>query len=201
MGKTLVVVGPEDHGRRMSLDDFEHAEVIGGHVYELGRGTVVVSDVPVTRHLKQFLALRDCLLRYQLQHPAQIHAVIGGGECKILAAGSESDRHPDLAVYFSAPPDGEDIWSTWIADIVVEIVSPGSERRDYDEKPDEYLAFGVKEYWIVDAPKGQMTVMRRLAGRWATQVVPGTEKYKTRLLRDFELDLVGVFAAAREAAD
>jgi Uma2 family endonuclease len=36
------------------------------------------------------------------------------------------------------------------ADLVVEIVSPGSERRDRVEKFSEYERAGVPEYWILD---------------------------------------------------
>jgi Uma2 family endonuclease len=201
MGKTLVIVGPEDHGRRMSLEDFDHAEVREGYRYELGRGVIQVSDVPGKRHLKQWQVIRDTFLKYHLQHPGKIDTVVGGAEAKMLVGGFESERHPDLSVYLKPAPGGDDIWATWVPEIVVEIVSRGSRRRDYEEKPEEYLAFGVKEYWIVDAAKEQMTVYRRVAGRRVTRVVEGDKTYKTRMLRGFELDLAAVFAAAREAAD
>ena len=38
MLKAAIKVGPADHGRRMSLADFDHAEVQEGYLYELGRG-------------------------------------------------------------------------------------------------------------------------------------------------------------------
>ena len=201
MGKTLVVVGPEDHGRRMSLEDFDHAEVREGHLYELGRGRIVVSDVPGKKHLKQWQVIRDTFLKFHFRNPGKIDTVVGGAEAKMLVWGFVSERHPDLSVYLKPAPSGEDIWSTWVPEIVVEIVSKGSARRDYEEKPEEYLAFGVKEYWVVDSAKEQMTVFRRVAGRRVTRVVEGNQTYKTRMLRGFELDLAAVFAAAREAAD
>jgi len=43
MAKMLVVVGPSDDGRRMSLEEFDHAEVKQGYSYELGRGVIAVS--------------------------------------------------------------------------------------------------------------------------------------------------------------
>ncbi len=46
IAKTIVRIGPADHGPRMSLADFDHAEVQGGYIYELGRGTIIASDVP-----------------------------------------------------------------------------------------------------------------------------------------------------------
>jgi Uma2 family endonuclease len=36
-------------------------------------------------------------------------------------------------------------------DLLVEVVSKGSVARDYIEKKNDYEAFGVKEYWIIDS--------------------------------------------------
>jgi Uma2 family endonuclease len=182
----------------MTLEEFEHAEALGGHVYELSRGVVTVVDVPHRRHLAQLDEIKEQLYVYKRQHRDVIHRIAGGSDCKILLKDVESERHPDLAIYKSQPANEQD-WSTWIPELVIEIVSPGSETRDYEQKPEEYLAFGVMEYWIVDAAKEEILVMRRSAGRWANQVLKADAKYKTRLLPDFELDVAPIFAAARSA--
>ncbi len=36
------------------------------------------------------------------------------------------------------------------ADLVVEIISPSNSYTDRNQKKDEYLKFGVSEYWIID---------------------------------------------------
>ena len=36
-------------------------------------------------------------------------------------------------------------------DIVVEILSPSTEKYDRDTKFQDYAAHGIKEYWIIDA--------------------------------------------------
>lgn len=43
-------------------------------------------------------------------------------------------------------------------DWIIEIVSPGSRRMDYSTKLFKYRSAGVREYWIVDAEKGRITV-------------------------------------------
>ena len=78
-------------------------------------------------------------------------------------------------------------------------MSESSVARDYDDKPAEYFEFGVKEYWIVDPLKNNMTVLTRWRGlQWRTQVVKATQKYKTVLLPGFSLGLKKVLAAGKK---
>jgi Uma2 family endonuclease len=181
----------------MSLADFEHAEATEGKLYELSRGVVVVSDVPGRRHLAQVSAIRDQLYAYRFAHPGQTHTIAARIECQLLVADMESERHPDLAVYKTPPPgNGAEMWWSWIPELVIEVVSPGSVERDYVLKREEYLALGVREYRIVDADRGEMLVLRRWRGRWAEQVVRPPEVYRTRLLPGLEFAIGPVFQAA-----
>ena len=79
---------------------------------------------------------------------------------------------------------------------MIEVVSPSSRQRDYDEKPEEYLRFGVKEYWIVDADKRTMIVMRRSRGRWVETTVRPPAIYRTKLLPGLEFSIEAVFKTA-----
>jgi hypothetical protein len=193
-----VAVGPEDHGRRMSLDRFDRAIAREGYRYELNKGVVEVSDVPDPRHLAQLQALRNQLIVYQEAHPEIVHSITGSNESKVLLAEDQSERHPDLSVYLAPPPEVDDVWSLWVPAIVIEVVSKSSLKRDYEDKPPEYLSFGVDEYWIVDSLKQQLTVMRRWRGQWKPTVVkPAQAKYTTPLLPGFALDLKRIFAAGK----
>ena len=53
---------------------------------------------------------------------------------------------------YTTPPPADDrrAWWNWPPALVIEVVSPGSGVRDHEEKPPEYLAYGVGEYWIFD---------------------------------------------------
>ena len=198
MSKSILTIGPSDHGRHMALEDFEDAEAQEGQIYELGRGVVAVTEVPHPRHFAQVDEIRQQLAVYRAANRGRIRRVAGGSDCKILVAGLDSERHPDVAVYVDPQPSGDDIWSRWIPAIVVEVVSPSSVRRDYEEKPEEYLRFGVREYWIVDAQKRQATILTRARGCWHETVVPENEGYTTGVLPGFRLDLARVFQAADE---
>jgi Uma2 family endonuclease len=125
-------------------------------------------------------------------------AVMGSMECKLLIPALASERHPDVAIYLGPPPkiEGKDFWSKWIPEIVVEIVSPSSQKRDYEEKPQEYLRMGVREYWIVDARKRALVVMRRVRNRWVESVIEPPALYRTRLIPGLEISCGAVFEAA-----
>jgi Uma2 family endonuclease len=198
MGKTLIKIGPTDHGRRMSLAEFEHAKVQEGYLYELSRGVITVSDVPKGRHALQLNAIRRQLVLYDVLHPEQIASILGGAECKLLIDRLESERHPDVAIYLSPPSDvdSKNLWSEWIPEFVIEIVSPSSRKRDYEEKPEEYLRLGVKEYWIIDGRDKVMVVMRRVRNRWVETRVEPPAIYPTRLLPGLEFSCGDVFRAA-----
>ena len=111
-----------------------------------------------------------------------------------------AERHPDLAVY-KTPFPAEDVWATWIPEIVVEVVSPGAEaeHRDYVEKREEYLEFGVREYWIFDADRNEMLVLRRAGDQWNPRTIKPGKLYRTRVLPGLEFDPHPVFAAAQGA--
>ena len=61
-------------------------------------------------------------------------------------------------------------------DIVVEVVSPSprDEWRDRIEKMDEYAAFGVRYYWILDPSLQSLEVFELLGGRY-TRAARATE--------------------------
>src|SRR4051812_45357545 len=105
MSQTAIVVGPQDHGRPMSLADFDRAEAREGHLYELSRGVITVSDVPGKIHFAQVDALKQQLSLYKAARPDIVRRLGPDSECKILDEGFDSERHPDVAVYMTEAPD------------------------------------------------------------------------------------------------
>lgn len=198
MIRTVAKIGPEDSGRRMTLAEFEPAEAAPGYLYELGRGAVVVMDVPGIRHLLQVGEIRNQLQAYRQDHPKEIFVVASSMECKILLSEWESERHPDLAVYKLPPPGGPDNWSLWVPELVIEVTSPGSKRRDYQEKREEYLDFGCKEYWIFDADKEEALFLRRFRGQWSEKTLGPSETYQTKLFPGLQFHCGPVFDAAKK---
>ncbi len=189
-------IGPQDHGSRMSLAEFDRIQVVEGYHYELSRGVIQVSDIPIYPHAAQFLAVRNQLVIYDYLNPGLIHAVFGAGETKTMVEETESERHPDISVYLTPPPPGDQPWAEWTAEIVVEIVSKSSAKRDYTEKPEDYLAAGVKEYWIIDRFKRLLTVLTRAADGWDRREYGPDQPHATPLLPGFALLAGPLFDAA-----
>jgi Uma2 family endonuclease len=62
-----------------------------------------------------------------------------------------------------AAPQRRERFATVVPDLVVEILSPSTARRDRTEKKAIYAANGVREYWLVD-PRRRHVVVHALRG-------------------------------------
>ena len=100
-------------------------------------------------------------------------------------------REPDIALYAVLHPTQRDygVWKELTPVLVVEVVSPGQEDRDYEEKRDEYLRAGVREYWIVDPEAQRFTALHREADAWRESVLPPPDAYETPALPGLNLDV------------
>jgi Uma2 family endonuclease len=192
---TRVRIGRADRGRRMTLAQFIVADFEGAHhLYELARGVIVVTNTPGIPHGRIVGRVTSVFVVYDVNHPGVINYRAGGGECRLRVPGMKSDRHPDQAVYLTPPPPGPDPWTRWMPDLVVEVVSWGSKKRDNVEKREEYLRAGVREYWIIDPAARVMKVLQRAGDVWEEVVVAAGATYRTHLLPGLEVrpaDLIG----------
>jgi Uma2 family endonuclease len=180
---TRTIIGPADHGRKMGFDEFIEAETEGGYLYELARGVIDVSEVPGIDHGEVVDRLTQMFCDFRREHPGVIKYRAGGGECRIRIRGMSSDRHPDQAIYLDPQPEVETrVWEHWVPTIVVEVVSVGGEDRDYVEKSEEYLKFGVQEYWILDPSDRALIVHRRVGDELDIPLIEPGATYQTPLL-------------------
>jgi Uma2 family endonuclease len=71
--------------------------------------------------------------------------------------------------------------------LVVEVVSPNQEKRDYRYKRSEYAARGIAEYWIVDPIQQRVTVLEWVEGFYEEQVYSADAQIISPLLGGLEL--------------
>jgi Uma2 family endonuclease len=72
-------------------------------------------------------------------------------------------------------------------DLAVEIVSPESVDRDYEDKRAQYEKAGVKEYWIVDDLREKVTLLRLSPKKKYREVRPRKGELHSQVLPGFWL--------------
>jgi Uma2 family endonuclease len=189
---TALRIGPADHGRAMTLDEFLEAEEEPGHRYELARGVLEVTEVPRDSHGQIVWNILGLLRDFQRDHPGRIRRCGGGDAFRLWLPGMISGRNPDVAVVLGGTP--EDHRGRRPPSLVMEVVSPGGEARDYQTKREEYLAFGIREYWIVDPGARKVTVLIRHGDVWIERIFTGEQAAAGVLLPGFALALADVWA-------
>jgi Uma2 family endonuclease len=195
---TLVKLGPKDHGRPMTLEEFHAGDYQEGHQYELIDGKLYVSPLPnlPQGRAEHWLFLK--LLRYSDAHPEIINFVYG--KCRVFVPGRPgvTNPEPDVSAYKDFPldlPEDEVRWQDVSPILVVEVLSLDDPDKDLVRNVELYgLVPSIKEYWILDTREDvrhpSMLVYRRGRGRkWRTfQLGPG-ERYTTPVLPDYEMFL------------
>ena len=98
-------------------------------------------------------------------------------------------REPDIMVILNAHLDRmRDTYIDGIADVVVEIVSPESDIRDYADKLTEYEAVGVPEYWLIDPQRQQAVIHVLEGGRYRRAPLDAQGRLVSTVLPGFALD-------------
>ncbi len=133
-----------------------------GNRYEAIGGDLHVSPPPKNRHqwigVNLFVALHDLLMRPG--HGRLFSAPVG-----VEFPDTDEGVQPDIL--FVSTERLRIVTEDWIRgapDLVVEILSPSTARRDRTVKRHLYERQGVAEYWIVDPDAKQVEVWRFAAG-------------------------------------
>jgi Uma2 family endonuclease len=167
---STIKIGPADHGRLMTLEEFLEAEEEEGYRYEVARRVLEVTNVPNDPHGVTVWAILQFIAAYNLKQPRVIDRAGGGGEFRFWLPTMISGRDPDVGVALLGTP--KDWRGRRPASLAFEVVSKGTEthERDYVTKRAEYLAYGLREYWVVDPQTKTVTVLFRDGDSWVEQV-------------------------------
>jgi Uma2 family endonuclease len=189
--------GPRSAGIRMTAEEFDAIPAEScerGYRYELIQGVLIVSPPVDDGEADPNDDLGHLLRQHQETHPGG--SAIDATRPERTVPTTDQRRRCDRAIWVGLGrlPDT----SMDIPTIVVEFVS-GDKRdflRDYELNRDEYLAAGVKEYWIIDRFRRTMTVYRPGSTGPQYQIVAEAETYTTTLLPGFELPVARLLERA-----
>jgi Uma2 family endonuclease len=194
---TMLKLGPADHGRPMTLEEFDASGAEEGYKYELIEGKVYVSPQPnpPAGWVERWLFKK--VDGYSDRHPEVINYVHYKTRVFVPREERHTNPEPDLAAYQVFPIDEpltELQWEDVSPILVGEVVSEENPEKDlvrnvrlYREVP------SIREYCIID-PRidpvyPSMIVYRRQGTRWRKIEVEAGGTYTARLLPGFELIL------------
>ncbi len=170
MLETQLKLGLNDQGRLLTDEEFAGAEYDAPYRYERVEGRLVVMSPSGKTHLGLVWAILKHLSLYDATHPGIIE--MAAPEAWIRTREGR-DRMADIGVYFTEDEPQSDRQYERIPRVVFEVVSKGSEERDYIVKRYEYFEHGIWEYVIVDPFRKVVTVLSS-----------GERDYRARELRD-----------------
>jgi Uma2 family endonuclease len=195
MASVLLKLGPADHGRPLTLDDFDSAEFEPGFRYEIIDGRLYVSPTPnpAENILEQWLYRK--LLAYSDRHTDVINYVTPKSRVFVQKRKKTTAPEPDITAYRDLPLD-EDFrgihWRDLNPILVAEVLVEGDQSKDLERNVELYLEVpSIREYWVLDGRENpnEPTLIqhRRYGKRWLVKSFPYGTTFRTKLLPGFSL--------------
>lgn len=185
----------------MTLEDYLNYDDGTDTRYELVDGVLVAMPPESTLNTQIAAFLLAAFLQFGIPHTRlgirhQI-AVAGAGatarEPDLLlhseASAAAIEGQPKALLTHEMPPPA----------LVVEVVSPRQENRDYRHKRTEYAARHIPEYWIVDPIAAKVTVLEWVDGMYEERCYQGDERIVSPLFPALALTAAQILSAGREA--
>lgn len=188
-------ISPADHGRTMTLDQFDRSDFEPGYKYELIEGRVYVTYEPDLPEDWLAIWLYQKVLLYSLRRPRVLNYVTPKARVFLPGRRRATVPEPDLAAYRGFPRDElipELRWQNVSPVLVGEVVSPNDPHKDLIRNVQLYLLVPtVREYWVLDGredgERPTLHVYRRHGDKWRPLEFAYGETYTTSLLPGFKL--------------
>ena len=132
--------------RDFTVEDIEHLP--DGVRAELIDGQIFYFAAPRTVHQRLLRDLSMELINYVKDHNGKCEVLFAPLGVRLVEDG-KNHLEPDIVVMCN-PDIVKDDGCHGAPDLVIEIVSKSTSKRDYGIKMLKYRTAGVKEYWIVD---------------------------------------------------
>jgi Uma2 family endonuclease len=188
-------LGPSDHGRRMTVKEFEARDFAPGHKYELidGRLYVTYELDPPQDLVEKWLYNKVWL--YSAAHPEVINYATDKARVFVPNKPGVTIPEPDLAAYANFPlhlPYRKIRWRDVSPLLAGEVISPDDPHKDLVRNVKLYWHVpSIMEYWLldtrVDPEQPTLRVYRRVGRKWRIIELGFGDRYTTKLLPGFEL--------------
>ncbi len=195
---TVTKLGPIDHGKPMSFEEFMAGDYREGYHYELIKGKLYVSPLPNLPEDWGEKWLYGKLLDYVRQQPEVINRVTDKARVFVSGETRTTAPEPDVAAFHGFPthlPIRQMRWQDVSPVLVGEVLSADDPDKDLVRNVELYLKVPtIKEYWILDtrenADEPTMLIYRRYGKKWRTPLeLQYGDTYTTKLLPGFILKL------------
>jgi Uma2 family endonuclease len=145
MTTTLIQNKPLYDGMKVTREEYLDLED-DGYQYDMIDGVLTMSPSPFFKHNDALLEIATQFRIYFRSH--KIGTVIA--ETDVYLSDNGDVLRPDITIILKENYHIIKGHIHGIPDIVVEVLSEATRKRDLGIKADRYLSNGVKEYWIID---------------------------------------------------
>ncbi|MEX0271925.1 Uma2 family endonuclease [Leptolyngbyaceae cyanobacterium UHCC 1019] len=161
----------------MTLEEYLNYDDGTDTRYELVNGELIAMPTESTLNIR----IATFLLAYFLQLGVPFYRLAIRAQIAVSGARVTA-REPDLMVLSEEAAAALDGATQCLIThdmppplLVIEVVSPKQENRDYRHKRTEYAARQIPEYWIVDPIAQKVTVLEWVDGLYEEQVYQGDQ--------------------------
>ena len=183
-------------GREKKLREKFYADITPEHKWEFIQGEVIMHSPALNRHLmatKRLLGPLDAYVR--VNQLGIVHME------KAMTCFSRNDYEPDVIFFGPAKTAtlDPDTLKFPIPDLIVEVLSPSTEKRDRGIKFQDYALHGVAEYWIID-PVAETVELYRLDGDVYPTIEPQSDgTLSSDVVPGFEIPVRAIFDEVENA--
>ncbi|MDI6735341.1 MAG: Uma2 family endonuclease [bacterium] len=177
------------YGDYLKWSDDERWELIDGVAYNM-------SPAPSRRHQEIVGELHRQISNYLIDKSCQVY--IAPFDVRLPEADETDEEietvvQPDIVV-FCDRNKLDDRGARGAPDIVIEILSPYTAKKDFMTKYHLYERHKVKQYWIVDPATDEVVIFNLKDNKYdEPQEYKKGNKVKTDIFKDLEIDLSTIF--------